>query len=77
MGMACSERVQRMVSELRQLSDEEFSELEAEPELASRVEIERRAGRVVHGEETGLTREQLPSYSQCQRPTRAALSRMR
>jgi hypothetical protein len=44
MIMARSERVQRMVSELRQLSDEEFSELEAEL-LALEGEMEQAVGR--------------------------------
>jgi hypothetical protein len=85
MIMARSERVQRMVSELRQLSDEELSELEAEllalegeMEQAWGEEIDRRAGRALRGEETGLTREQLTSlFTMPAADARAALARMR
>jgi hypothetical protein len=84
MIMARSERVQRLVSELRQLSDEELSELEAEllaldgeTEQALGEEIDRRAGRVLRGEVTGLTRGQLTAlFTMPAADAPAALARM-
>jgi hypothetical protein len=64
--MARSERIRRMVSEIRDLSDEEFAELESEllvldvaMERAWGEEIDRRASRVLNGETSGITRDQM------------------
>ena len=66
--MAASNRVQRILSEVRELSEEEKAELEAElfaeDAAAGKAwgeEIDRRAERVLAGEATGLSREEVRS----------------
>ena len=74
-----------MVSELRQLSDEELTELETEllalegdMERAWGEEIDRRAGRVLGGDESGITREQLMAlFTVPAAEARAELAKMR
>lgn len=61
-----SQRVQRILSEVRELTDQELLELEAEL-LAEDVaagqawgaEVDRRAARVLAGEATGLRRDEV------------------
>jgi hypothetical protein len=64
--MATSQRVQRILSEVRELTDEEKSELEIEllaedaaAEQAWGAEIDRRAARVLAGEASGLRRDEV------------------
>lgn len=63
--VATSQRVQRILSEIRELTDEEKLELEAEllaedaaAEQAWGAEADRRAARVLAGEATGLRRDE-------------------
>lgn len=62
--MATSQRVQRILSEVRELADEEKMELETEllaedavAEPAWGAEVGRRAARVLAGEASGLRRD--------------------
>jgi hypothetical protein len=64
--MAMSERVQRILSDVRGLTDEEKIELETElraedaaAEQAWGVEVDRRAARVLAGEASGLRRDEV------------------
>jgi hypothetical protein len=64
--MATSQRVQRILSEVRELTDEEKRELETEllaedaaAEQAWGAEVDRRAARVLSGEASGLRREEV------------------
>jgi hypothetical protein len=66
--MAASNRVQHILSEARDLSEDEKAELEAEllaeDAAAGRAwgdEIDRRAQRVLQGEAPGLSREEMRS----------------
>lgn len=66
--MAASDRVRRILSEVRELSAEEKAELEtellAEDATAGKAwgeEIDRRAQRVLAGEATGLSRDEVRS----------------
>ncbi len=65
-GMAASDRVRRILSEVRELSDDEKAELEtellAEDASAGKAwgeEIDRRAQRVLAGEATGIGRDEV------------------
>jgi hypothetical protein len=64
--MATSQRVQRILSEVRELTDEEKIELEIEllaenatAEQAWGAEVDRRALRVLAGEASGLSRDEV------------------
>jgi hypothetical protein len=64
--MATSQRVQRILSEVRDLTDEEKLELEAAllaedaaAEQAWGAEVDRRAARVLAGEASGLRRDEV------------------
>jgi hypothetical protein len=64
--MATSQRVQRILSEVRELTDEEKMELEAAllaeaaaAEQAWGAEVDRRAARMLVGETGGLRRDEL------------------
>jgi hypothetical protein len=64
--MAISERVQRILSDVRGLSDDEKLELETEllaedvaVEQAWGAEVDRRAARVLAGEVSGLRRDEV------------------
>src|SRR5262249_10072390 len=64
--MATSQRVQRILSEVRELTDEEKLELETEllaedaaAEQAWGAEVDRRAARVLGGEASGLCRDEV------------------
>lgn len=66
--MAASARVRQILSEVRELSDDEKAELEAErfaeDAAAGRgwgQEVDRRAARVLAGEASGLNRDELRS----------------
>lgn len=66
--MAVSERVQQILSDVRELTDEEKSQLEtellAEDAIAERAwgeEIDRRAARALATETTGLGRDEVRS----------------
>lgn len=66
--MAASARVRQILSDVRELSDEEKAELEvelfAEDAVIGRAwgqEVDRRAARVLAGEASGLNRDELRS----------------
>lgn len=66
--MAASERVQRILSDVRKLTDEEKAQLETEllaedavAETSWGEEIDRRAARILAGEASGLRRDEVRS----------------
>jgi hypothetical protein len=83
-GVAVSERVQRILSDVRRLTDEEKAELETEllaedalTERAWGAEIDRRAARVLAGEASGLGRDEVRAlFATSPAEARAQLAQM-
>jgi hypothetical protein len=82
--MVASERVQRILSEVSELSDEEYAQLEAELLADDAVagtswgaEIDRRAARALGSDEPGLGRDEVRAlFAMAPADARAQLARL-